>query len=491
VIFRNFVLLLATGLFFIFQQADIYAEERESKALAHYTMGIIYDNKGKTDFAIREYRKSLKYNPHSALTRLKLGVDYLVLGKEKRAVKEFQSVKSSDPKNLQARFLLALVHTSQGRFIEAEKEYEKIIEYNPEDLVALVSLADILVIQEKMREAEALYKKLIEKKEDNPALYFNLAIIETQLGKDDEALLRVDKAIKLFPEYLEARMLGGVILESKGNYEKAAENYKRVLDADPLNTVFHVRLARCYQKTGRIDDAIREHKIALSISPDKASPYLALSRLYIEEEKFAEARGLLEKASVKFPENAPVFFYTGVIHEKMGNTRAAVENFRKTVELDPAFAQAYNYIGYIFAEDGENLDEAIELINKAIALEPENPAYIDSLGWAYFKKEMTEKAVKELEKAARISERDPVIRAHLGDAYFKKGLFDKAMAQWKKALELDPKQDGVRKKLKILTDRYYEGRQSAEGTASSRGIVPGAIVPFGDKPPSQIPGAKE
>ena len=104
----------------------------------------------------------------------------------------------------------------------------------------------------------------------------------------------------------------------------------------------------------------------------------------------------------------------------------------------------------MFSEEGVNLDEAVELAKKALEYEPENGAYIDSLGWAYFKKGMLDDALVEIEHAAKAMPDDATIADHLGDIYSAKGLADKARAAWKRSLELDPKQEKVTEKLKGL-----------------------------------------
>ena len=225
-------------------------KKKRSKALAHYTMGIIYDNEGKTGLAIREYKKTLKYNPNSTIARLRLGAAYLISGKDKKAVKELEFIKKVDPRNSQARFLLALIHASGGNFVAAQKEYEKVIEYNPDDLRALSSLADLFVVQEKMEKAAFVYKKLLEKKE-NPIIHFNLGIIYNRLGTRVKALREIEMAIALRPEYLEAHIVRGVLLEERGAYEKAIESYKNILKKDPLNLQIYARLAHAYTKMGK------------------------------------------------------------------------------------------------------------------------------------------------------------------------------------------------------------------------------------------------
>jgi tetratricopeptide (TPR) repeat protein len=124
------------------------------------------------------------------------------------------------------------------------------------------------------------------------------------------------------------------------------------------------------------------------------------------------------------------------------------------IALDPKNAEAYNYVGYMYAERGTNLDEAIKLIGKALDLEPENGYFIDSLGWAYYQQGKYPEALKELKRAVvKTKEPDPVIYEHLGDALVKNGLDEDALAAWEKALQLDPAADGVKKKVNDLKDR--------------------------------------
>ena len=108
------------------KDAELASRKKRSKALAHYMMGIIYDNKGQVKLAINEYKKSLKLHPQSTLARLRLGIDYLVSREDEKAVKEFELAKKIDPKNSEARFLIALLYVSSGELEEAKKEYEEI-----------------------------------------------------------------------------------------------------------------------------------------------------------------------------------------------------------------------------------------------------------------------------------------------------------------------------------------------------------------------------
>ena len=141
------------------------------------------------------------------------------------------------------------------------------------------------------------------------------------------------------------------------------------------------------------------------------------------------------------------------MREKQGQFDDAVNAFRRVIALDPKHAEAYNYVGYMYAERGQNLDEAVTLIGKALELEPENGYFIDSLGWAYYQQGKYADALRELKRAVDRTKEDPVILEHLGDAYLKNGLDNEALVAWEKALKIDPTADGVKKKVDELQER--------------------------------------
>ena len=117
------------------------------------------------------------------------------------------------------------------------------------------------------------------------------------------------------------------------------------------------------------------------------------------------------------------------------------------IRLDPKHAEAYNYVGYMYAEKGINLDEAVKLISTALDLEPDNGYFIDSLGWALYQQGRYAEALRELKRAVEKAKEDPVIFEHLGDALTKNGLYEDAVVAWEKSLSLDPNADAVKKKL--------------------------------------------
>jgi tetratricopeptide (TPR) repeat protein len=140
-----------------------------------------------------------------------------------------------------------------------------------------------------------------------------------------------------------------------------------------------------------------------------------------------------------------------VAQERTGRRDEAVGTFRRLIGNQPDFAPALNYLGYMWAEKGENLPEALELVQKAVALDPHNGAYVDSLGWTHFQLGQYEEARGYLERAALLLPDDAVIFEHLGDLYVALGRLEMAEQVYRRSLDLgEDNADGVRRKLEGL-----------------------------------------
>lgn len=182
-------------------------------------------------------------------------------------------------------------------------------------------------------------------------------------------------------------------------------------------------------------------------------PYL-LGLTYMQKKDYGQAVIQFEKGVALDPANPQFYYQLGAALERNRQLDRAEAIFRRTIELEPKYADAYNYLGYMFAEEGIKLEESVTLVKKALELEPENGAFIDSLGWAYFRLGRIDEALAELLRAVKYSRRDdPTIREHLGDVYSKKGLLRDAIREWERSLELDSSNEAVRKKLEDTRQR--------------------------------------
>jgi Tfp pilus assembly protein PilF len=134
-------------------------------------------------------------------------------------------------------------------------------------------------------------------------------------------------------------------------------------------------------------------------------------------------------------------------YERGGQFDKAIELFRRILKILPQSAMTLNYLGYMFADKNINLQESLEMIEKAVKLEPENGAYLDSYGWILYRLGKYKEAEEQLKKALDIIKDDSLIHEHLGDAYKAQGKLQEADQQWRKALELDPNNQEIKEKL--------------------------------------------
>ena len=156
-------------------------------------------------------------------------------------------------------------------------------------------------------------------------------------------------------------------------------------------------------------------------------------------------------------ENVDANYWIGLAYQSLGNFEKAEYYLRKAVALAPDREEGYNALGYLFAEYSTNLDEAAELIKKALEKSPENGAYLDSLGWVYFKQGKLTAALEHLEKAVSYIPNSVEIQDHLGEVYLKVGYKKKAIAAWRKAIQLEP--DNVKIQEKLIRLEYGESEE--------------------------------
>jgi Flp pilus assembly protein TadD len=175
--------------------------------------------------------------------------------------------------------------------------------------------------------------------------------------------------------------------------------------------------------------------------------------LYAGQDKIDKAHGVFTQAFADFPDNVEVYYEYALFLHKLNDTAGAMHQMEEVLKREPNHARALNYVGYTWAEEGRNLEEAKAYIEQAVALLPKDGFVRDSMGWVYYRLGDFPAAIRELELAVALSPDDPTIYEHLGDAYLKNN--DHAMARqaYVKSLELheeEEKKAAVRSKLEAL-----------------------------------------
>lgn len=447
----------------------------------------IYENLGKTAKAIDILKENIANDPLDNHSRLTLGYLYFRHERypEARAVLEKHVAQETD--SFAGSVMLAKLYRAMGEVELARSMYEKVLELNwsfPQALDA----AEFYEQTGEYERAVDIYKKLLAEEPDNETCRRKLAGLYMLLGKADQAIveLKTLKKNSNAPHKVDLA-IGRLLLEQK-KFKEAIHHFGRMLVAYPEMDIVRPLLALAYYESGDGEGAKKVLAQVPVDSKDYEDAILMLVRLYQEEDKLAEAAKILEhalkmsseehqsfffllaalyqknkepqkgmdvfeRAAQIFPDESRVWFEYGLYMDRIGQQKDAMAHMTRVLELDPDDPYALNYVGYIWADAGVNLDQALDYISRAVAARPEDGFIRDSLGWVYYIKGDYERAVTELMAALEMQPDDPTINEHLGDAYVKVGEVAKAADLYEKAIKLyeDAKMRAVvRRKLDEL-----------------------------------------
>lgn len=346
-----------------------------------------------------------------------------------------------------------LVFTAEGQHREALEVLDPLRLAQPDNIPLALTVSRVLQREGRRADATKLLSDLAE----------SLA----KQGKADEER---DVRVELVQAYLDAKewkQAETALAPLLDSSDEPARMQGLLLQADALvGEDRHAEALAALEKGGvtpavqsrraevllRSGDEREGRRILASLAEagDLQSP-LAAAQAYQRLERYTDSIPILERVVAKQKDSVPAGFLLGVAYERTHQRVKAVTEFRRVLDLDPEFHAALNYLGYTYAESGENLEEALSLVRRAVALEPDNGSYVDSLGWTYYQLGRHEQARGFLERAVRLEPADATLQEHLGDVYVALGQTDRAREAYRRALELgDDNAEQVRRKLEGL-----------------------------------------
>jgi len=315
-------------------------------------------------------------------------------------------------------------------------------------------IGDVYTQIDQVPTAINFYVKALELSQGDQEIEYKLAQSFVKAGQRDEAINSLEDLIKSNPLRPEIYEFLARLYQTSKNFERALENYQQALLLAPDRPENYLHTAGMQLDLKKYDDAVAtltEARHRFRIPQITYSLAIALSTAT----RFADALPVYEAALQEARDSeqdildAAFYFNYGVCAEQGGFIEKAAALLEKSIELDPSkAAQAYNYIGYMWVDRNMNLEDGGNMIRKALELEPNNAAYIDSLGWYYYHTGDYNKALTELLRAAdTLKPEDPVVFEHVGDTFLALGKSGEAQVYWQKALKLDPNNQKLANKV--------------------------------------------
>jgi tetratricopeptide (TPR) repeat protein len=373
-------------------------------------------NDGQVDAALDQYKVIADANPEDAQTYLRISEIYRRQGKYDDALESLKRAQAMVPDALEVPYNIAVVYEAQGRYDEAARLLQDLLKktekpdasYSQADRnnrsIFIERLGMVYRDQENYQAAVDTFRKMIPLGDDNARTGYQDVIDTYREAKQwPEATAAAKEAAQKYPNDRELRMVLDAQLADTGDPEKPLADVRSLLKGTPEDRDVYLRLAIMNTRLKRWSDA---------------------------EEELNKA----ELLSTKAEDKEYVLFLRGSTLEREKRYNDAEAEFKKVLQLNPQSAATLNYLGYMNADRGVQVEESLAYIKQAVGLDPTNGAYLDSLGWAYFKLGKYDLAEETLNKASMRMASDPTVQGHLGDLYQKTGRLKLAAAHWERAV---------------------------------------------------------
>jgi len=407
---------------------------------------------GRTDAAMATLRPFLDgqrfrgvYSLHAALIADQAGRIADAARLYRVAQTEFGAV------NLRLAQILASWEARRGHPGEAQRTLAAMVDDASEMTIALPALTAATMTPAVPRAVDGIAEA-----------YLALAAALRQQDAGDFAMLLLRLALDLRPDFTAASLLAADILEGQHHYENALQMLTAVGSDDPLMPVIRLQRAAITERLGRTEEAMHDLQRIEHDYPDSPLPAMRQGDILRGKQRFTDAIAAYDRAIARIRTPRPTdwlaFYDRGICYERARQWSKAEADFRHALDLAPDQPFVLNYLGYSWADMGQNLTQAREMIEKAVQRRPNDGAIIDSLGWVMLRQGEVAEAVKTLERAVELTPEDASVNGHLGDAYWAAGRKLEATYQWRRALTFNPEPDDV---AKLEAKLQSGGRQSA------------------------------
>ncbi len=415
---------------------------------------------------------------------------------EKKALEALEPISKRQAYSGYYNFQAGLIADASGDIKTAESHFKKALETTPggslrtvEAYGALLERAGRLDDAKKIYDAylaenvesvwlETVMARLARNEKPGPALtnplhgiaeaLFDAASAVPQESGNDAGLLYARLALDIRPNFDVARMLIGETFEALKRPDDAVAIYRSVDAKSAFSWTARLRAAANLAEMKRVDEAVAELRVAAQERPARPDGAITLGDVLRQAERYGEAAEAYDLAFSRIakiePRHWSLYYVRGITFERIKNWSRAEADFLKALELEPEQPLVLNYLGYSWVEQGTKLEDALDMIERAVELRPNDPYIIDSLGWALYQIRDYDGAVRNLEKSVELLSSDPVINDHLGDAYWRTGRKAEARFQWERALSFKPEDEAAAKiRLKLTRGLAAEAETGAAG----------------------------
>jgi len=340
-----------------------------------------------------------------------------------------------EPENGEALLTKAQILSDQGRPAEALDEIQNALKINPDNVELRIGYARLLANVGQYAQANEELAYLFETAGDDSDVLLSIGLLALDSKRTDEAKLYLEALRDTGDHRNQAYYYLARIDDQKQAFDSAIRLYEQVGEGD-LYLSAQLRSAELYAASGELEIGVERVRSLSSLLPDPAMQPMLItteSRMLQDADRDADAIKILSDGLEKFPDNGELLYARALASDRIGDNESLIADLNTLIVAEPNNANALNALGYFLAEDNQRLDEAQVYLEKAMSLQPDDPAIMDSLGWLRFRQGDYEAAKALLEQAYELLP-DAEIAAHLGEVLWMVGNKSEARSIWDKAL---------------------------------------------------------
>ena len=415
---------------------EIIAQDKSAE-VAWYRLSQLYNKMHDLPGTLKSLQELLAIYPNNDRAHYHLANLNRRMGQFKSAKIHYRKALKFNPSLVEAWRNLASVYEQENNTLEALNCYQKITEVQPGDEYAHSRIIQIYLIEKKPQKAIQYLAKLERIEPDNIQIKLNLGKIHFEEGEFDKALVVYQNILQLKPDFHSIRFYQGVVLEEMDRIEDAIITFQEIPPEATIYIEASLHLAYLLQKQSEFDSSLAVLKNALKFKPDVPELYDLTASAHERKGEIDLAVQTLEESLKYHDKNERINYHLGALYDQVGRFEDCVFQMKKVINLNPNHASALNYLGYTYTENNVNIDEAYELIHRAMTIRPDDGFIIDSLAWIQFKRGNFEESLKLLKKAQKIVPEEPIVYEHLGDVYLALGQRKRAREYLTKALVIN------------------------------------------------------
>ena len=404
----------------------------------------------RVDLMERSYSRAVWLDPEDSESWFQLAATQARLG-------EFGAADSSLAESLQlnpirpgALFLKGWIRESLGFVDEAIELYKQHLAVHTNDMTTRRRLIELLASTKHYAEAHTLAARITAARPEDPDALQMQADLAFSLGRNQEAERLLSQLRALDPDNPELVGRSVQVLSRHARARDGARLAEAWAAARPGDMRGMMLSARALATAGQLDSAAVRARRAVSAAPDSTEPRRLLVQVLREGKQFPEAERQVAELVRRRPGDVALLLELGMLREEMGDVDGAIAAGRDALRLQPELPPVLNFLGYMLADHERDLDDAQSMLERAVQRDPNNGAYLDSLGWLYYRKGRHEDARRLLERALVETGGDPVIHEHLGDVYQALHLTGLAKEQYRLSLASDEANGRVKRKMQGL-----------------------------------------